>query len=595
MTDTSDYPIKPTDPNASTSSTATPPATTCSLFTALEMVSNDGRTTGAELREMRSAVAAVEKFARRTAAEIKADPIALRPIFARVVPAAHGMGRKRVSNIKAAIAALLIKIGTHDPHEMIELELTGAWAACRDLVTEVRERSKITPFLRYAQQQDVLPQDIDAGFVERYRDWRRSRTIYVHIDESITAIRRVWNKAARSVPTWPGRQLSGRKNPVVFTLPVDMFTPAFQADVTALLQFLKHPPPLTSGRRALRAITVDAYRQVAYRAASLLVAHGRGITEINALADIVTPLAIEIILLALYARSGDKWSGGAIIMATSLTVIARDYVKAPAADIAAINDMCRRVRVKRRGMSERNLDRIAQFDQPGMMKAFYNLPTQCLEAAEAMWKKSPARAAELHERAVAMAVLREKPLRRRNVAAIHLEKNIQRNPDGKPYRIKFSAEEAKSSKPIDFVLSKELGRILDRHITRFRPQLPGADSPWLFPGTEGRHRVPSNLAKKVSALIQEHLGVQFNLHLFRHVCALANYIADENAGPIVQALLDHSDLRTTEVAYVAVRGRAAQKRYAGILADLRGTSTPSGKSGSKRKVGNSPSSKKEPK
>ncbi len=573
MTDSHDYPNKnPGDPTAATSSVPTVTTKTYSLASALDFVSRDGRATGAELREMRSAVAAVEKFARRTAVEIAADPIALRPIFAAVLPAAHGMGRKRVSNIKAAIAALLIKIGTHDPHEMIELEPIGAWAACRDLVTDVRERAKVTPFLRFAQQQGVLPQDIDPGFVECYRAWRRSRTLLIDVDISINAIRRVWNKAVRSVPTWPGQHLAGRKNPAVFALSVEMFTAAFQADVSALLEFLKHPPPLRSGRRALRGITVEEYRRFVYRAASILVLRGRDPATITSLADIVKPEAVEAILLDLYYRKGEKWSGGAVTMASNLTVIARDYVKAPAEDLAALAEMRQRVKLKNRGMSERNLDRIAQFDQPGRLKAFYDLPDRCLEAAQAMWKKSKARAAELHERALAMAILREKPFRRKNLAGIHLDRNLQRNPDGKLYRIKFTAEEAKTPKPIDVVISKDLSAALDRHIKKYRPMLPGADSPWLFPGTAGRHRAPCNLARKVSALIQEHLGVQFNLHLFRHLCALTNYNADENAGPVVQALLDHADLRTTEGAYVAIRGRAAQKRYADILAALRGAS-----------------------
>jgi len=573
VTDSHDYPSKnPGDPDASTSSVPTVTMKSYSLASALEIVSSDGCTSGAELREMRSAIAAVEKFARRAAAEIEANPIALRPVFAAVLPAAHGMKRKRVSNIKSAIAALLIKIGAHDPHEMIVFELSAAWAACRDLVSDVRERAKITPFLRYAEQQNVLPQDIDAGFVERYRDWRRSRTLLVDVDISINAIRRVWNKAVRAVPTWPGRHLAGRKNPVVFVLPIETFTAEFQADVSALLQFLSRPSPLLSGRRGLRAITVEEYRRFSYRAASILVLHGREPATINALADIVKPSAVEIILLDLYYRKGDRWSGHAVTMASNLTVIARDYVKAPAEDLAALAEMRQRVKLKNRGMSERNLDRIAQFDQPGRLKAFYNLPDRCLEAAEGMWKKSKARAAELHERALAMAILREKPFRRKNLAAIHLDRNLLRNPDGKLYRIKFTAEEAKTAKPIDVVISKDLSATLDRHIKKYRPMLPGADSPWLFPGTEGRHRAPCNLAKKVSALIQEHLGVQFNLHLYRHLCALTNYNADENAGPVVQALLDHADLRTTEGAYVAIRGRAAQRRYADILAALRGTS-----------------------
>lgn len=91
-----------------------------------------------------------------------------------------------------------------------------------------------------------------------------------------------------------------------------------------------------------------------------------------------------------------------------------------------------------------------------------------------------ATATRTHQTALALAILLICPLRKRNLAALDLERHLRRDARGRPCRFVISADECKSGTDLDVPLDDRLARRLERHLRVFRPLRGKEASPWLF-------------------------------------------------------------------------------------------------------------------
>ncbi len=119
----------------------------------------------------------------------------------------------------------------------------------------------------------------------------------------------------------------------------------------------------------------------------------------------------------------------------------------------------------------------------------------------------------------------------------------------------------------------DLSRRLAKHIRVHLPSLKGNRvGSWLFPGdTPAGHKEPQTLAKIVTKEVEHALGIEFSLHMVRHVAATVLYASNPNAGPIAQRLLAHRQLSTTETFYGRVKTRSAHRDWGAIVDRMRST------------------------
>jgi hypothetical protein len=556
------------------------------LADAVRIAEASGQFHAKQLAAMRNDAA---RFARMVGKEMDAIPISplrLRPIVARILPTGHGIGRKRFRNIKAHLVTLAIAAGVHDTREELTVPLVSPWADLHLALGRRHDKARLVVFMRWAQRNGIAPCQVDEAAVERFRTWRTERTLLLEVPDAIRGLRQTWNRAIGRIPGWPARVLAGRIDPRRIALPPSAFPDSFNRDVRQLLKALGgegantrlRSTTMALGRRKTHSVvTVNEYRRLAYRAASVLVRHGRDPMSITSVGDIANAEAIAIVMNDLLERSGGIWPAHAETLMAAFLVIARDYLKLPPDQVELLVADRRHFREERKrtlgdqvqGLSERNAGRLAQFDAPGMLQAFFLLPERVFEAAIRLAKEAPVRAAQLHETALALAILQAKPMRRRNLAQLDIVRHFQRSPDGALLRIYIPGAETKNGRALDFLVDETLGKVIDRHIRKFRPHLPGGSTNWLFGSITGKHRDPSNLGKAVTKLVETQLGVHYNLHLVRHIMATAMLDAAPESAAAVQRVLDHSSPQTIERAYGSKRSRGAHLAWYELIDTVR--------------------------
>jgi hypothetical protein len=89
------------------------------------------------------------------------------------------------------------------------------------------------------------------------------------------------------------------------------------------------------------------------------------------------------------------------------------------------------------------------------------------------------------EDALAIAILLVCPVRVKNLAEIHLERNLHRPGDGCVFLV-FEDNEVKNQRPVEFELPRDVRRMIDRHLSSRVPELCPPSTPWLFPRRDGR-------------------------------------------------------------------------------------------------------------
>jgi integrase len=221
--------------------------------------------------------------------------------------------------------------------------------------------------------------------------------------------------------------------------------------------------------------------------------------------------------------------------------------------------------------------RLAQFATKDEHDRLHGLPEFAFERAERLWTEAKdakderkarnfAQSAKLHEAALALAILCVNPMRRENLASLELDRHFLRDHRGRIVHLLIPATEVKNRRIIDAKIEKALAKRIDRHLKTFRPFIRDHEkSTALFPGPDGKPRVPNTLARKVTRLVESQLGADFTVHLMRHLFVETVLKDNPNNIGLAQRGLGHTRQKTTEEMYGARSTGAALAIHAKIL------------------------------
>jgi integrase len=166
---------------------------------------------------------------------------------------------------------------------------------------------------------------------------------------------------------------------------------------------------------------------------------------------------------------------------------------------------------------------------------------------------------------VAIAILLTAPIRRHNLATIHLDSNLHRPGDGAVYLV-FTPEEIKNRQAIEFELSSDVASMIDRLLATRSPRLCPPSTPRLFPRRDGSGPMhEDSLSKRIRERIRRETGLAFNPHLFRHLSA--KLLLDTHPGgyETVRHLLGHSRLSSTLNVYMGLEADTATRLFADVI------------------------------
>ena len=368
-----------------------------------------------------------------------ADPVWLNQHLYAFPAAILGMNKPYLAVSISSLRRVMRRLGLIEPDtSAMQLPPNRRW---QELLAQLEEHVQCCGALqglaRWCQANGIEPEQVSRATLERFETFIRTRTLHSEIPRLIRTITRAWRKAAALIQEWPQEQLTAPPRRDTYSLPFSAFPASFQHEVDALRRRLEgagnRGPFRGTGLRApLRPRSVKTRLYNLRQAASALVVLGRDPTSITSLADLVDEAAFESILLFFWERAmtrhtasrginpdganpdlGRTAQTGAI--ASALMIVAKYHCNLTGDTLKRLKTMAQDVTPSRQGqLSQKNRDRLRQFDDPMLRAQLLHLPERLMRQAEKPGMR-PLEAARLARVAAAIEILFHIPLRNSNL------------------------------------------------------------------------------------------------------------------------------------------------------------------------------------
>jgi integrase len=444
-------------------------------------------------------------------------------------------------------------------------------------------RIALVPFARFCTGAGWEPENVSGAAFEAYQGYSDAlggRDPHASYRAACTA----WNRAAAAFAHWPRFLVAGQDRRRHYSLPWSAFPASLRSEVDSMIAASLAPDPLSS--RPVRPLrpTTARQRERAIRAfASALVHRGRQPVELTSIADLVAPNAARDGLRFMLQRTQQQRSAHLGEIARLLIILARHWVypgdehlddtqrRAKIAHIKMLEDLRRRLKPHRSGMTEKNRTVLRHFAHDRIVSALLDLPKRVWGQRS---RKRKLTRTELIRRQTALAVeiLTVVPIRRQNLVSIRLDRNLVHGGTANDRRLHlcFAAHEVKNDVELEFELPRSTVDLIDRYLAEVRPHLPCCQSPFLFPGSApGSHKCPYLLGNQIAKLTAQEVGVRITAHQFRHIAGYLYLMHNPGGHEVVRRLLGHKSIQTTIEFYAGMEQSAAFNHYHHMLAGRR--------------------------
>jgi integrase len=522
--------------------------------------------------DVRSAIKSLGQWLGTDLTAMPAHPRYLRERLAGFHPAAAGVSRKRLQNVRSAAAFALDRYGLGGRRDYLA-PLSPAAQALHARLPGKYAQCALSRFLHFISAQGIAPDQVTDAVAQAFLTALQEHSCIKNPRETHKVTCRVWNKARAQVAGWPDVMLTVPCYRQSYGVPWTAFPASFKAAIDAWFA-----DPIDDGDffadngriKPLAARTIATQQDHLRCTASALVRSGHNVDSIVDLAYLVRPAHVRQALQFFLDRNDGKPNAYVAAVAYSLRTVARYGVVLPDADRKEVERLYKKVARQRHGMTCRNLARLRQLDDPAVRDRLLAFPT--LRIREVLRHDTGGIAEALAvQAAVATELWLFVPLRIANFAGLRLDQHLIRR-EGRGERswaIHVPAAVVKNTIDLDYELPPPIARHLELYLERFRPRLVAGTNPWLFPGRNGEAKHVATLRSQVTRAVLQGTGIELHPHLFRHIAG--KLLLDEHPGDqgTVQRMLGHKSPRTTMATYTGAETRAAIRRYDEVVLGLR--------------------------
>jgi len=247
-------------------------------------------------------------------------------------------------------------------------------------------------------------------------------------------------------------------------------------------------------------------------------------------------------------------------MASKLVVLSKHFAKLTAEQTMELQQLCANRPKRKTFITDKNRERLSQFDDPANYAMLWSVPARAVKTARKT--ANPYRAAKLMEQAVAISILLRVAPRLATLRRLELAW-FKRQPDH-TFILLIPPGVMKGGRPLELTLNAEFAQLFDEHIERFRPALPFASGPYLFPGEKSGPRSKNAMYEQIVDAGRE-VGLDINPHLFRHLLQKVCVERDPASVGDVSKVLGHASISTTVTFYADRNGKAASRRLDQLL------------------------------
>jgi integrase len=477
------------------------------------------------------------------------------------------MDKRRVSDIVSYLNAALIRAGVLALGARRRGDVSHKWAELLARISNQGQRNAVATFARYCSQRGIEPSDVTMDTWNGFAEETLYRSSHGNPRALILKIIRFSHDPASSVADWPLPALPKLANPRIYRVNKDQLPQSFWKDADAYVLASSTPPENifdTGVARQLRPDTLQRYREVLCRTASAQIHAGRDPLEIVDLRSLLDVEWLERGTTWLHKRSGGKFLKDHLNCAAAWISMADGYVRVPEPTMKALRNIINTIK-KALGtatFSEKNMHKLDQFSDAETVREFLMLPYTILSAVNKKKVLSPQDLSEMTA-AVAIELLLGTMVRRKNLTNLDLAKHFwpATPTKGAKWSIFIEASEVKNDQDLAFPLMPQTIRLLQHYLKVYRPQLQKSPTSRLFLRKDGSPFSPAQLAGLVHRTIHRHLGIDVNVHLFRHIGTMLYLDAHPGNFGVPQRILGHKSEVTTQRFYARLEATKAIKHF----------------------------------
>ncbi len=233
------------------------------------------------------------------------------------------------------------------------------------------------------------------------------------------------------------------------------------------------------------------------------------------------------------------------------------HVMVPDEDLGWLRRMASRL--KARARPSRN-KRIKLVPAENLFDLGMRLMQRALEADDLGLK----RRAVLYRDGLLIAFLSTRLFRRRSFTNLEIGQHVVRVGDG--YCLRLEPQETKNRRPYEAPLPENLTAYMDFYLERMRPVLlSGRTSDRLWITYAGTPMASDSMYLRLCKATERELGRPINPHLFRDCAATSMAIDDPEHIYILQPLLGHKSMATSEMHYNQAKAIEAARQYQSLI------------------------------
>lgn len=538
------------------------------LADAVELIQADSSLADTRRRDLLSGLNRFATIAGQPLAAIPAAAAAVRHMLEGTMPKQHGLKKKSFQTLRSTVAFAVKAYGPIEVRQnnAVKRQWNAEWTELVEQIDLPFRRHALSRFAAFCSARLISPAAVTNNTLADFLAELAVTEVVKRPKDLVHGTLTAWNRASRDIHGWPPIRLTSPTTPVPHILPLAAFPESFQAELASWERRTSSRATSRSIFRAegllrpLRPETVRSQISLFRQVASALVRSGAlQIEEIVGLRSLCDYDKLRVGL----EFEHDRLHGNdrrVLEMANKIRVLSRHFEGVTAEQTTGLGQLCVARPERRKDITEKNRSRLSQFDEPGNYEKLVSFPARA--AAEARRMTNRYRAAKRMEQAVAIAILLRVAPRLATLRQIELSWLMQQADGSIILSIPRAA--LKAGGALELNLNADCGTLINELIRVFRPALPFASGPYLFPGEDGGPRSKNAMYEQVTDVGRE-LGLDINPHLYRHLLQKICVKRKPTSIGDVSRVLGHASTSTTITYYADRNGNAASKRLDALL------------------------------
>jgi hypothetical protein len=482
----------------------------------------------------------------------------------KAIRAAKSLKQRRRSDVITLVNRVLKRAGITKVGSKRLGPTSAAWIQVLESLTHGNDRNSLSPFAKYCSERKIEPHQVTLQVWQDFVDETLHHTGIKKPRETVRRVVAASNRARAKNAGWPLPELPKLTNPRIVSKPESSFPASLWTDFAEYARLSSTPCKDIFAKnwpKQLAPDTLIRYREVAKRTASAQVHRDRPASDITSLEAMLDIKWLKEGVQWSYERAGNKFLKDHLNMAATWVSMARNYVR-PAPEILielrkGIMDKIAQ-ELGSPEFSRRNIEKLEQFNDPKIVEDFQLLPFRIMDEVSRK-KVITIEDATLMQAALAMELFLTTMVRRKNVAKTDHKLNFwpaKPRPDG-TWTFRVEGTDVKNHVDLNFKLGKHTTCLIEFYIKKCWPLLAKGPTTKLFLKKDGVPKKPVDVAYLVTSIVRKRLGLDVNVHLFRHIGAMLFLDKHPGSFEVVRVMLGHKSILTTQKFYARLKATKA--------------------------------------